>query len=414
MYNAKYYSHHDGNLTDYIKNNSYNNSMALEGYSILDFVSHDGSDNKYFVKARKYNNSNELIGIADVTLHYHNNGKISSLYEDIYGSEEEYNSGVKVVKSINIDFDPVGNMLYHHEFHGDGSGYTTIRQEFDSSGKLTSRIEENRKLKDGSVYTTNTEGDGAAVSVIEVIEDLSGKLLSKKECTKDINDNVIFSAENKYNSRGELATRDTVTQEFDSKNKLDYKVELKQRVDSRGRLTSSVETKFDGDGKLISKVTIEQKYDIYGNLIQLEKKTYDANEKLIISIKGTQDFNYHRIKKSAVLITEKFGPNEMLTSRLTKEYKYNDDGKLEWRIESPQKFNAAGVGAPFTSKKYFPNGTTISFSGCYSPAKSDQLVSAINGFGILNRGPVIATDEAKNKASVKIIYADQNLSSQFY
>ncbi|EEQ09140.1 Rhs family protein [Yersinia mollaretii ATCC 43969] len=192
-----------------------------------------GNGNRWIAfEERSYNSNNELIDIADISQYLDDNGDVSELTEEVYDSEEELRNE-KPIKTVDKSFDSAGNVIFNHESSADGREMTTVRQKFDSSGKLQSKVEENRRFHDGLMYEDNMSIYGANGALIRAVEisldfDYSHRVLKNRtESTYDvdINGNII-----------------------------DF-VEISQKFNAEGELTSCASHKYDASGNLIESLT---------------------------------------------------------------------------------------------------------------------------------------------------------------
>lgn len=188
---------------------------------------------------RNYNSHNELIGIADISQYLDDNGDMSELTEEIYESEAELGNGTPV-KTVDKHFDSAGNVIFNHESSASGHETTTVHQEFDPSGKLKSKFEENRRFHDGLMYEDNKSIYGANGILIRAVE---------------------------------------VSLDFDY---------------SRRVLMKRTESTYDADlnGDIVSIVDIAQEFNAQGELTSCSNYKYDASGNLIESLTGPHDHNY--------------------------------------------------------------------------------------------------------------------------
>ncbi|MDA5536681.1 hypothetical protein HB976_16225 [Yersinia mollaretii] len=181
---------------------------------------------------RNYNSNDELIGIADISQYLDDNGDMSELTEEIYESEEDL-VNENLIKTVDKSFDSAGNVIFNHESSARGHETTTVRQEFDPSGKLKSKLEENRRFHDGLMYEDNKSVYGA-----------NGRLIRAVEVSLDFD----------Y-SRRVLMKRTESTYDADPNGDIVSIVEISQEFNAEGELTSCSNHKYDASGNLIESLT---------------------------------------------------------------------------------------------------------------------------------------------------------------
>ncbi|CQD40016.1 hypothetical protein [Yersinia mollaretii] len=192
-----------------------------------------GEGNRWIAfEERIYNSNNNLINIVETSEYLDDNGDLSEITEEIYESEEDL-VNEKPIKTVDKNFDSAGNVIFNHESSADGSEVTAVRQKFDYSGKLQSKVEENRRFHDGLMYEDNMSIYGANGALIRAVEisldfDYSHRVLKNRtESTydADLNGNII-----------------------------DF-VEISQKFNAEGELTSCASHKYDASGNLIESLT---------------------------------------------------------------------------------------------------------------------------------------------------------------
>ncbi|WP_145577483.1 hypothetical protein [Yersinia mollaretii] len=192
-----------------------------------------GNGNRWIAfEERSYNSNNELIDIADISQYLDDNGDVSELTEEVYDSEEELRNE-KPIKTVDKSFDSAGNVIFNHESSADGREMTTVRQEFDSSGKLQSKVEENRRFHDGLMYEDNMSIYGANGALIRAVE---------------------ISLDFDYSHRV-LIKRTESTYDADLNGDITGIVEISQKFNTEGELTSCTSHKYDASGNLLESLT---------------------------------------------------------------------------------------------------------------------------------------------------------------
>ncbi|CQJ33815.1 rhs family protein [Yersinia mollaretii] len=292
------------------------------------------------------------------------------------------------------------------------SGFRQVESTMSNSSEVVIEME-NGKIRTVTTY----QKSGEVASEVKTIMDLSGKIVSENEYTYG-NNGVVKSEINKvYNNNGKLTQKDIITNQYDISGKLVSKSVLNQSVDSKGRLIASTEKNFDGHQNLVDMVRIKQEFNIFGYRTRQEKETYDANEKLVSTFKEVQSFksSFFKERTGVVRVSQQFDPSKNLISKMTKNYNFDSDGVFISRAELSQKFNSVGEETSYSKRAYDASGKMTSNFSYSSPAqfevKSDQLVSAMNGFGTLNRAPVVATIGQPNRAVVRITMSDSHSPS---
>lgn len=184
----------------------------------------------------------------------------------------------------------------------------------------------------------------------------SNNRVQEFEITKDINGNILSKSESVYSPNGVIK----------------YRIDELYSYDANGRITSSSNKVYDANGVITSRIDKKYSYDKSGYLVQENSAT------------GT----------------------------------FDGKGKLSELVKIKQKFDTSGLGISHSRDVYDASGKRTSNFSYSSPAqfevKSDQLVSAMNGFGTLNRAPVVATIGQPNRAVVGITVSDSNLPSSPY
>lgn len=199
-----------------------------------------GEGNRWIsFEERSYNSNNELISIVKTSQYLDDNGDVSEITEEIYESEEDL-VNKNPIKTVDKHFDSAGNVIYNHESSASGHETTSVHQEFDSSGKLKSKVEESRRFHDGLMYEDNKS-----------IYGVNGVLIRAVEVTLDF----------------------------------DY---------ARRVLIKRTESTFDADlnGDIIGVVEISQEFNAQGELTSCSNYKYDASGNLIESLTGPHDHNY--------------------------------------------------------------------------------------------------------------------------
>lgn len=487
---------------------THNTQKNSDGAGVLIFRSERNYSNQQeqnhsiYFEERRYGSDNKLIEIADVTQDLDNNGKVVQHTEDIFISEEEL-MNENHIKTVEKRFDVVGNVIYFETSNKSGSEKNIIHQEFNSFGKLKSKIEETQRIKNGRMYgnekyiydanevliriieekqihdessrvlvsrdeityeidlknettgsvklleqfnsagelisrvTTNHDADGVEIIAepieasqetvqdilvaqptpvinnndaipkvaeletrrivdrtykngcivlhVKTIDVLSGILLSQEEDTYDSNENITSKVTEQYDNNKNLIQRDILSQQFNSAGNLDRKVELEQKVDSKGRLTHSTEKTFDGNQNFISHVKIEQVYDIYGNRTLQAQRTYDAQEKSVSYVMSEQNFDSDNKRTGVVKVHQIFSPGGKIASSVTDNYDFDAHGVFARKTKLSQKFNSDGVLSYCSRMTSDAKGRELeNMSGLHNHKSmaSDQLTSAMNGFGL--------------------------------
>ncbi|WP_222419940.1 hypothetical protein, partial [Yersinia aleksiciae] len=290
------------------------------------------------------------------------------------------------------------------------SGFRQVESTISNSSEVVIETE-NGKIRTVTIY----QKSGEVASEVKTTMDLSGKILSENEYTYGNNGDVKSEINKVYNNNGKLTQKDIITNQYDISDKLVSKSVLNQSVDSKGRLIASTEKNFDGHQNLVDMVKIKQEFNFFGYRTQQEKETYDANEKLVSTFKEVQSFKWNLFKErtGVVRVSQQFDPSENLISKMTENYNFDSDGVFNSRAELSQKFNSVGEETSCSNRAYDATGKMTSNVSSHArfEVKSDQLVSAMNGFGTLNRAPVVATIGQPNRAAVGITMSDSHSPS---
>ncbi|MGP6380935.1 hypothetical protein ACTZGB_15595 [Yersinia bercovieri] len=356
----KYYSG-EGELTSRVEMSNFSYSNASAYCEALTFGSHG-----------------DLIEVASISKKFDDNGNILSQQKEIYNNEEELEDG-NFSKTIEEEFDAKGNLIYRDESSADGRESTIIRQEFDSSGELISKVEEEIKHQNGKMYSHNKDLYGANDIIISAVE---------------------------------------IWQNFDKTgDKLTDRTETTYSYDPQGNIIGSVKTveKFATDGELTSSVT--ENYDAYGEKIEVEPiellpeaVNNPLSEQLASTINNNSDVN----------IFESYDPkysdkSELISSRrvttvsdntrvivectyqngeVASEIKTTEDMTGKVLNELSKKCNSDGEETSYSRREYNASGKMIANFNQFSRfgGKSDQLISAMNGFGT-NRGVAAPADK---------------------
>ncbi|CNJ36149.1 hypothetical protein HB991_12080 [Yersinia mollaretii] len=181
---------------------------------------------------RSYNSNNELVDIVDISQYLDDNGDVNELTEEIYESEEDL-ANENPIKTVDKNFDSAGNVIFSHESSASGHETTTVHQEFDPSGKLKSKVEEDRRFHDGLMYEDHKS-----------IYGVNGVLIRAVEVTLDF-DYV----------RRVLMNRTESTYDADLNGDIIGIVEISQKFNAEGELTSCSNHKYDASGNLLESLT---------------------------------------------------------------------------------------------------------------------------------------------------------------
>ncbi|CNJ36181.1 hypothetical protein HB991_12085 [Yersinia mollaretii] len=167
--------------------------------------------------------------------------------------------------------------------------------------------------------------------------------------------------------------------------------------------------------------------DINGNILSKSESVYGPNG--IIKYRIDELYSYDANGRVTSSSNKVYDANRVIMSRIDKKHFYNKDGslvqessatgtfdgrgKLTEFVRIKQKFNSVGQETSYSKRVYDATGNmTSNFS---RPArfdvKSDQLASVMNGFGTLNRAPVVATIGQPNRAAVRITMSDSHSPS---
>ncbi|WP_186368541.1 hypothetical protein, partial [Yersinia bercovieri] len=356
----KHYSG-EGELTSRVEMTKFSYGNASVYYEELTFDSHG-----------------DIIEVASISKKFDDNGNVLSQQKEIYDNKEELEDG-NFSKEIEEEFDAKGNLIYRDETSADGCENTIIRQEFDSSGELISKVEEEIKRQNGQMYSHNKDLYGANDIMISAVE---------------------------------------IWQNFDkTSGKLTDRTETTYSYDPQGNTIGSVKTveKFATDGEQTSSVT--ENYDAYGEKIEVEPiellpeaVNNPLSEQLAPTINNNSDVN----------IFESYDPKysdkgELISSRrvttvsdntrvivectyqngeVASEIKTTEDMTGKVLNELSKTFNSDGEETSYSRREYNASGKVIANFNQFSRfgGKSDQLISAMNGFGT-NRGVAAPADK---------------------
>ncbi|WP_145520834.1 hypothetical protein [Yersinia mollaretii] len=175
-----------------------------------------GKGNRWMAfEERSYNSNNELVDIVDISQYLDDDGDVSELTEEIYESEEDL-VNESPIKTVDKNFDSTGNVIFYHESSASGHETTTVHQEFDPSGKLKLKVEEDRRFHDGLMYEENKSAYGVNGVLIRAVEvtfdfDYVGRVLMKRTESiydADLNGDIIDIVETsqEFNAQGELTS----------------------------------------------------------------------------------------------------------------------------------------------------------------------------------------------------------------
>ncbi|CNJ07826.1 hypothetical protein [Yersinia bercovieri] len=356
----KHYSG-EGELTSRVEMTKFSYGNASVYYEELTFDSHG-----------------DIIEVASISKKFDDNGNVLSQQKEIYDNKEELEDG-NFSKEIEEEFDAKGNLIYRDETSADCCENTIIRQEFDSSGELISKVEEEIKRQNGQMYSHNKDLYGANDIMISAVE---------------------------------------IWQNFDkTSGKLTDRTETTYSYDPQGNTIGSVKTveKFATDGEQTSSVT--ENYDAYGEKIEVEPiellpeaVNNPLSEQLAPTINNNSDVN----------IFESYDPKysdkgELISSRrvttvsdntrvivectyqngeVASEIKTTEDMTGKVLNELSKTFNSDGEETSYSRREYNASGKVIANFNQFSRfgGKSDQLISAMNGFGT-NRGVAAPADK---------------------
>ncbi|CNI32653.1 rhs family protein [Yersinia massiliensis] len=355
-------------------------------------------------RERKYDSRGKLVEIVAISQGFHENGSVSSMNETFYRSEQDLDNDL-ILKEIDSGFDGAGNLTFRHE--SDGNEMRSIHQEFDSFGKLKSKVKKDSSRYDGLTYKENTytyDANGVEIGAVEIThthDDSSRKLQSSDE----------FHRTN--DSKGQMTSSTTIRKEYDSNGNLISSVEDKSNPAGEFVSDPTKESISSSENKLTEHTTATQKYNDQTTEKFTKKETSDADVNFSERIKNIYDKNGVRIK--SVTISEEinsannrtylaeeiqeFGYDGKLIVKVVDSYKFKfgSDGKVLSQTQSTQEFKSDGELTFCSGGKYDADGNkTKDFSDtsghdgehrhlAHKYETLDHLMSAMNSFD-LNEG----------------------------
>ncbi|CQJ01355.1 hypothetical protein OP862_21080 [Yersinia massiliensis] len=398
------------NKINYSEIKHYDGKEELISFSKRKYINNSGGDGDIRYEERKYNNNDELVEIVILSKSFNADGVSYNVCEEFYSSEQDLNNDNEF-KVIDSDFDVSGNLIYSDTTCGNES--TRISQEFDSFGKLKSKVEKVSLTHHGLTYQENIytyDANGVEIDVVEITH------------TYD------------YSSR-KLQSSYEFNRTNDSKGQMTSSIEIRKEYDSNGNLISSVEDKSDPAGELVSgptkesisssenkvteHTTVTQKYndqtigkftkketsDVDGNFTEINKDIYDENGIRIKSVTISEKINSANNRTYLAEEIQEFGYDGKFIVKVVDsyEFKFDSDGKLLSQTQSTQEFNSDGVLTFCSGGEYKADGhKTKDFSDTsghdgehrhleHQYETLDYLMSSMNGFD-LNEGVPTSVD----------------------
>lgn len=334
-----------------------------------------------------FDRDGHLIEVASVSKGFDKNGNIISQERRIYDNEEELEND-NSNKTIYDEFDAKGNLIYRDESDATGNEKTITHQEFDSSGELISKVEEITRYHNGQMNLFEKVAYGAngiTISAVEInnnFDKISGELTDTTE--------TIYS----YDPQGDVIGSVKTVKKF-----------------ANGEQISSVTENYDADGESIVEIEPIELLPESVNNPPSEQLAPAINNNIIESYEPKHNDKGELISSRHVKTTVSDNTQVIV------ERTYQNSGD-DLASEVKTTMDLSGKILSKSENVYDASGKRTSNFSYSSPAhfevKSDQLVSAMNGFGTLNRAPVVATIGQPNSKVVGITVSGLALPSHSY
>ncbi|CFR25132.1 hypothetical protein [Yersinia frederiksenii] len=398
------------NKITYSEIKHYDGKEELISFSKRKYINNSGGDGDIRYEERKYHNNDELVEIVILSKSFNADGVSYNVCEEFYSSEQDLNNDNEF-KVIDSDFDISGNLIYSDTTCGNES--TRISQEFDSFGKLKSKVEKVSLTHHGLTYQENIytyDANGVEIDAVEITHthddssrklqssyeyhrtnDAKGQIMGSTEIRKefDSNGDLISNIQNKYNHAGELVSNPAKESISSSENKVTEHTTATQKYHEQ-----TTET-------LTRKVTP----GVDSTLIERIKNVYDDNDVKFKSITISEEVNSANSRTYLAEEIQEFGYDGKLIVKVIDSYDFNysPDGKLLSQNQSTQEFNSDGVLTFCSGGEYKADGhKTKDFSDTsghdgehrhleHQYETLDYLMSSMNGFD-LNEGVPTSVD----------------------
>ncbi|WP_145515130.1 hypothetical protein [Yersinia massiliensis] len=391
----------DGDEVTYSEISHRNGKDELISIYKREYSNKGGRDGDVRYKERRYNNSDELVEIVELSKSFNKDGLSYSVNEMFYSSEQDLYDE-KESKVIDSEFDASGNLIFSDTTCGNETIMTY--QEFDSFGKLKSKVEKVTLTHNGLTYQENIytyDANSVVIGVVEIThthDNSSRKLQSSYEYLAT------------HDSKGQMTSSTTIRKEYDSNGNLISSVEDKSNSAEELVSDPTKESISRSENKVTEHTTATQKYndqttgkftkketsDVDGNFTERNKDIYDENGIRIKSITISEKINSANNRTYLAEEIQEFGYDGKLIVKVVDSYKFKfgSDGKLQSQTQSTQEFNSEGVLTFCSGGEYKADGhKTKDFSGTsghdgehrhleHQYETLDHLMSAMNSFGL--------------------------------